>query len=398
MASKIQHVVADAGAFIRNAPLRDIAENIYTVPEVIAESCDRATRRRLKTLPLDIKFKEPSGDAVLIITAFAKKTGDYRNLSAVDLKVLALTYDLEKQSKGVAHLRREPEKNPQWAGAAHTASQLQAATSNRQYTEGEALPSNLIGEQPLDDDSDEEDFFDAEELTDENEEDVEGANIEEHCKIQSQNGDAQILEETDKSINEDDEDEEEEDDDDDDGWITPANISDVKRSMGLDTVSSDQVCVGCLTTDFAMQNVLIQMGLNVLSVDGMLIKRAKSYVLRCFGCMRITKDTSKIFCPHCGNKTLKRLSTTIDEDGTVRYWLAKNYTIRTRGTKQRQTKKAKQRLDILSDDIVSGSSPFRMNDVTSRAAQLGINNKHPPQWAKRNPNEGRRKVNKRKGK
>ena len=45
---------------------QDIAENIYTVPEVIAESCDRATRRRLKTFPLDIKFKEPSGDSVLL--------------------------------------------------------------------------------------------------------------------------------------------------------------------------------------------------------------------------------------------------------------------------------------------------------------------------------------------
>ncbi|GFR99687.1 RNA-binding protein NOB1, partial [Elysia marginata] len=134
------------------------------------------------------------------------------------------------------------------------------------------------------------------------------------------------------------------------------------------------------------------------------------------GKARITKDTSKKFCPHCGNPTLKRLSTSIDEDGTVRYWLAKNYTIRTRGTKyslpkpqggkyalnpvlcadqpmphQRAPRKAMQRVDILSDDIVAGSSPFRVNDVTSRAAHLGIINKHPPQWAKRNPNEGRRK-------
>jgi hypothetical protein len=37
---------------------------------------------------------------------------------------------------------------------------------------------------------------------------------------------------------------------------------------------------------FLFQNVLIQMGLNVISVDGMLIKRVKSYVLRCFSCMK----------------------------------------------------------------------------------------------------------------
>ncbi|RUS89384.1 hypothetical protein EGW08_002904 [Elysia chlorotica] len=439
MAPKTKHVVADAGAFIRNAPLRDIAENIYTVPEVIAESCDRATRRRLKTFPLDIKFKEPSGDTIRLISEFAKKTGDYSSLSAVDLKVLALTYDLEKQFKGVAHLRKQPEKNPQWTGGAYSASQLSTGNSTfKQYKEGEALPSDLIGEQRLDEESDEDDdFHDAAELLDQAEKDGEEempledsdlSNVNENNKGASNNevatNDAEERKVSEEDIEEDtDEEDYEEEDEDDEGWITPANISDVKRSMGLDTVSSSDVSVGCLTTDFAMQNVMIQMGLNVLSVDGMLIKRAKSYVLRCYGCMKITKDTSKQFCPHCGNKTLKRLSTSIDEDGTVRYWLAKNYTIRTRGSKyslpkpqggkhalnpvlcadqpmphQRPTKKSMQKVDILSDDIVAGSSPFRVNDVTSRAAQLGIRNKHPPQWAKRNPNEARRKVNKRKGK
>ena len=37
---------------------------------------------------------------------------------------------------------------------------------------------------------------------------------------------------------------------------------------------------------FSLQNVLIQMGLNVVSVDGMLIKRAKSFVLRCHACFK----------------------------------------------------------------------------------------------------------------
>ena len=34
------------------------------------------------------------------------------------------------------------------------------------------------------------------------------------------------------------------------------------------------------------QNVLIQMGLNVISVDGMLIRQAKSFVLRCYACFK----------------------------------------------------------------------------------------------------------------
>ena len=61
--------------------------------------------------------------------------------------------------------------------------------------------------------------------------------------------------------------------------------------------------VACITTDFSMQvmrfisslnshlfffarekNVLIQMGIPVLSVDGLLIRIARSYVLKCRVC------------------------------------------------------------------------------------------------------------------
>jgi len=209
--------------------------------------------------------------------------------------------------------------------------------------------------------------------------------------------------------------EEEEDESDDEGWITPSNIVDVKRSYGVETVQTeDKMSVGCLTTDFAMQNVLIQMGLRVLSVDGMLIKQVKSYVLRCYGCFRITKNTTLRFCPHCGNNTLKRLTTSIDENGSMRFHLARNYTIhkkkkfslpRPQGGKhalnpvltadqpaphQRPSKKALNSVDILGADFVQDSNPFRMNDVTSRAAQLGRHHRQQMH----NPNNNRRKKRK----
>ncbi|BFZ13557.1 hypothetical protein BsWGS_16596 [Bradybaena similaris] len=429
MAGKVTHVVADAGAFIRNAPLRDIAENVYTVPEVILESCDRATRRRLKVFPVDIKFKEPSSDALSIVTSFSKKTGDYRSLSAVDLKVLALVYDLEKQFKGTEHIRKEPPTQPEWA-VGHKTGGCGVTIATKRYEDGEALPADQIGEEKeTDSDDDDEEYFDAAEALNDALSSVglaeEGINDRECGNLEDENNKERAIvhsEVEDEEVSDDVEDISD-DDDDDEGWITPANIVEVKRSMGIETAPVDDICVGCLTTDFAMQNVLIQMGLRVLSVDGLLIKRAKSYVLRCHGCMRITKDTSKMFCPHCGNKTLKRLSTTIEEDGSVRYWLAKNYTIRTRGTKyslpkpqggkhalnpqlcadqprpdQRPSKKSLQKVDILSADIIADMSPFSINDVTSRAAQLGIRDSRPPQWSKRNPNESHKKVNKRKGK
>uniref|UniRef100_K1PYC8 RNA-binding protein NOB1 n=2 Tax=Magallana TaxID=2171616 RepID=K1PYC8_MAGGI len=174
------------------------------------------------------------------------------------------------------------------------------------------------------------------------------------------------------------------------------------------------VCVGCVTTDFAMQNVLIQMGLNVISVDGMLIKRAKSFVLRCFACMKITKDMLKEFCPYCGNRTLQKVSMTVEEDGSIRYFLSRRKPISTKGMKhqlplprggkhasnpilvedqplpqQRAAKKKQQHMDVFDPDFVAGQSPFALNDITSRAAQLGIRNN---QFNKRQQNRhGRRK-------
>lgn len=44
------------------------------------------------------------------VSDFAKKTGDYRNLSAVDLKVMALTYQLEKEANGTGHIKVTPDR------------------------------------------------------------------------------------------------------------------------------------------------------------------------------------------------------------------------------------------------------------------------------------------------
>lgn len=40
------------------------------------------------------------------------------------------------------------------------------------------------------------------------------------------------------------------------------------------------ILVGCLTTDFALQNVLLAMNLSLVSLTGYRIKKLKSYVLR----------------------------------------------------------------------------------------------------------------------
>ena len=71
--------------------------------------------------------------------------------------------------------------------------------------------------------------------------------------------DAKMTEEceADDDANEDDDDDLLEDDDEDGGgWITPSNISKVKKKMGCEDEFDDpevEVKTACLTTDFAMQ-------------------------------------------------------------------------------------------------------------------------------------------------
>lgn len=83
--------------------------------------------------------------------------------------------------------------------------------------------------------------------------------------------------------------------DSDDGegeWITPSNVG-IHKSRALDLLPSAKgkgkeeiIGVGCMTADFAMQNVLLQMGLNLVSTDGKKIDKVKSWVLRCHACFK----------------------------------------------------------------------------------------------------------------
>lgn len=85
--------------------------------------------------------------------------------------------------------------------------------------------------------------------------------------------------------------------DEDDGegeWITPSNVG-LHKSRALNLLPSEggkkgkkpeHIPVGCMTADFAMQNVLLQMGLGLVSVEGKRIERVKSWVLRCHACFK----------------------------------------------------------------------------------------------------------------
>lgn len=70
-----------------------------------------------------------------------------------------------------------------------------------------------------------------------------------------------------------------------------------------------------MSTDYAIQNVLKQINLNIAALDGKIIKQMRTYILRCYACYKTTSIMTKIFCPKCGNKTLKRVAVSLDENG-----------------------------------------------------------------------------------
>ena len=86
MTLKAEYLVVDSGGFLTNAPLRDLANNLVTLTDVVGEIRDKEARQRLEVMPLDLSYRQPSAEAVKKISDFARKTGDYASLSAVDIR------------------------------------------------------------------------------------------------------------------------------------------------------------------------------------------------------------------------------------------------------------------------------------------------------------------------
>nr|CAB3264386.1 RNA-binding protein NOB1-like [Phallusia mammillata] len=411
---KVEYLIADSGAFIRNADLYQLGSSIYTIPEVISEIKDKATKQRLAALPYQINYKQPGTESIQKITEVSKKTGDYGSLSHTDIKVLALTYELTSlhgskdkikediKAKNQIELGRKPIKETELLGFYLPNKNKSKEIANEKTSEDKANDENENN------------------LTDK----FESITIqtEETADHDLQIPDVAPEEKTESGEDEIDSDEQADDEEEDtDGWITPGMLQEMKEEQ-LEDLQEQDTSVACLTTDFAMQNVLIQMNLQVLSVDGMRIKTARSYVLRCHACFHVTKIMDKIFCPKCGNKTLKRVPVEIQEDGTMKMFFSRNpkvlnprglrYSLPTpqggkhahnpllcedqRFPHDRLSRKALQKTNVWSDDYDCNSSPFITNEVNSRAFRLGVRSGQQHPRGHRNPNAVGRKFVKRK--
>lgn len=335
MAVAVEALVLDAAPLLTQADIPRVAHKCYIPPTVLAELRDVRAREFLERLrmtgQIDLEVREPGAEAMRSVVHFSKLTGDYAVLSQPDLHVLALTYALETERHGTWRIRDEPggKTGQQRHDAAVTAAKKEAAaqglvepstsstrsrrsmrreaeskrrSEQAEQTEGSAQePANPPSEAPKPP---------AEPSSD------------------APNAPADPLEEDDEETGGE--------------WITPSNITKHKnRSLGLvgdesvaDGQKKKRMTVACMTGDFAVQNVLLQMGLNLVASDGTRIERVKSWVLRCHACFKICKDNERKFCPSCGNPTLLRASVSTDAKGNaMKVHLKPNYQYRNRGTK-----------------------------------------------------------------
>jgi hypothetical protein len=105
-------VVIDTGAIVKGETksFHSYASRFFTCQEVLQEVRDSKSRDILASLPFELEIRTPSDKAMQIVYNFAKKTGDFAALSLCDLKIIALTYDLELEAHQQTFLREAPQR------------------------------------------------------------------------------------------------------------------------------------------------------------------------------------------------------------------------------------------------------------------------------------------------
>ncbi|RFU80392.1 hypothetical protein TARUN_1858 [Trichoderma arundinaceum] len=343
-AKPIHSLVLDTGPLIKNDPPASVliakAEKLYTLPNIISEIRDAATRSRVETTLLPfVTLRSPRPESLKFIADFAKKTGDYGVLSRPDMEVLALGYELEcERNGGDWRLRNTPGQKglngrPQQDKPSADVTQEKAELGDEaQKADFEQIPEAAIeetGTQPQPQPQAETSLSDNMQSLN-----LELSNSSEEQPIETEASES--VKEAPESAPPVQQTEEASEESDDEGWITPSNL---KKQQAIDSGASGTkdnappktLQAAILTSDYAMQNVALRINLNLVTPSLSRITYLKTWVLRCHGCFNITKDMNKQFCPKCGQSTLTRTSCSTDQHGNFKIHLKQNFQWNTRG-------------------------------------------------------------------
>ncbi|KAH8803070.1 Nin one binding Zn-ribbon like-domain-containing protein [Xylogone sp. PMI_703] len=311
----IHSLVLDAGPIIKNDPpvstLLAQAEVLYTTQDVLEEIRDPVTRSRFETtLRPFLTLRSPKPESVKVITDFARRTGDLEVLSRQDIRLMALTYELEcERNGGNWRLRSVPGQKrlngaPPAPKTAEAAPEVSASETQAEDKSADVSASPTPNEV---------------------------AEVLESTHIGSTLEDTKPAEEEAITI----ETVSESGDDDEEGWITPSNLKKHQQKKARNaTVPKEEQKVmqaALMTTDFAVQNTTMMMNLNNVSSSLQQITHLKTYVLRCHACFSVSKNMSRQFCARCGKPTLLRVSCSTDKSGNFKIHLKKNMQWNNRG-------------------------------------------------------------------
>eukprot|EP00127_Corallochytrium_limacisporum_P005674 Clim_evm53s210 gene=Clim_evmTU53s210 len=407
--------VLDTAVFIKGIRPDEFGGDLYTVQEVVDEIRDKKSKTfAQETVTLsEIKLKEPSPDAMKMVIDFAKRSGDYANLSHTDVKVLALSLHLDMEYNGKDHINTEPISLKD----ART-----KATKNLDQTPGFVKPKTWGNSTPFAETLGSATVFQALAYLGTGSMDEYSAEIGVNDQELRTNEDKQAaLQAEARALREQREQNDGDNNDgpdmsfaDDEGWITPDNLDTAAAAFPDDAMEDEAearkeraVLVGCVTTDFTMQNVLLHMNMLVFGIKGYIVRKVQHFVMMCTACSTTTSNMAKEFCPKCGNHSMMRTKVVSDKNGAVRYVQPRQISLR--GTKysiptpkggrhnsdlilredqkERATRRGKPVHKVYDDRDLANGQPFATTDISAklRAANTEFG------YGRRNPNERRRR-------
>lgn len=343
----IHTIVIDAGPIIRNevSRLRTSSEELVTTPAIVGEIKDAAARSLLETTLMPfLTLRSPKPESMKIVADFSRKTGDYAVLSKNDLEIIALAYEIEcERNGGNWRLRSTPgQKRTNGPPPSKKTEESQAESTIEEPVATQEVSLSQEQSAKLEESTvQEEKSLLAPPASDESSSSAVDAAAESMNNLQITPESASKEEATDSTekppplSDSQDQPASEDSESDSEGWITPSNLKKHQakdaNSFVSQTAEPVTMQVATISGDFALQNVLLQMNLNLITSSLQRVKHLKTYILRCHACFATTKQMDKQFCARCGKPTLTRVSCSTNANGEFKIHLKKNMQWNSRG-------------------------------------------------------------------
>lgn len=253
--------IVDTAFFIKLKPI-DTSFTYYTTKFVIDEIKDEKAREHYQLNKEFIIVKNPERESMKKVTSFTKKSNDLFNLSIPDLSILALAYEVNSSElSNIDLMRSEPIE--------FKIIKRETKTKKENLKEYDEDGFEIVNSNKVEEEEDNELDFEA----------VWGH--------------------------------------DDSEWINSNNLENKLSKFKSYEQTSNKSITGSfvVSDDFTIQNVCLKMGINIISVNGMIVKGVKNYLLKCYSCNTFNYDTSVLFCKDCGYNTLMKIGYKVNDKG-----------------------------------------------------------------------------------